>query len=177
MLASSNMTVLKIARMDEGKSSPEPKSASGISFSVAALLADTRPRKSPQPVTPTGSDEEMESADEDVDVEEDKATDDGYRGSPPMQNNLARFMLGQPPNSGPIRPTPFTAFAAAAAAAAAYSAAGLPPHSSPWPGVHHFPGGPVFPSFHGPLSSSPGKSLKSDILTKNLNLSNFQLIL
>ncbi|XP_014241920.1 homeobox protein vab-15-like [Cimex lectularius] len=154
MLASSaSMTVLKISRMEEGKSPERSSPKSGISFSVAALLADTRPRRSPVPESQ--SEEELESTEEDVDVEEEKQEQPQY---PPVsqQHSLARFMLGQNQQaSGPIRPTPFTAFAAAAAAAAAYSAAsGLPPHSAPWP-VHHFPGAPVFPSFHGPLSSSP----------------------
>ncbi|KAK9501309.1 hypothetical protein O3M35_012047 [Rhynocoris fuscipes] len=144
------MTVLKISRMDERKSPERSSPKTGISFSVAALLADTRPRqinnKSPL-ATPTAVDEhtddeveeEVESTEEDVDVEEEK--------SPP------------PPT-----------FAAAAAAAAAYSAAGLPPHSAPW-GVHPFPGAPVFPSFHGPLSSSPGKSTKK----KNIQFINYNL--
>ncbi|XP_073971031.1 muscle segmentation homeobox protein Drop isoform X2 [Rhodnius prolixus] len=193
MLASSSpsMTVLKITRMDERKSPERSSPKTGISFSVAALLADTRPPRPatksptstttqttikttisppPPPIVDDHTDEEVEeeieeSTEEDVDVEEEKSP------PPPSyspqstavhqhQQSLmaARLMLGQSPPSatpgGPIRPTPFTAFAAAAAAAAAYSAAGLPPHSTPW-GVHPFPGAPVFPTFHGPLSSSP----------------------
>ncbi|XP_066907318.1 uncharacterized protein [Halyomorpha halys] len=130
MLAGPSMTVLKLTQMEERKS---PEAAKGISFSVAALLADSRRSPSPE--------EEDDSAEEELDVCRDKSPEPGYS----QQRGLVLS-----PAAGPIRPTPFTAFAAAAAAAYA----GLPPHGASWP-VHHFPGAPVFPPFHGGLSSSP----------------------
>lgn len=125
------MTVLNKVRLEGTKASGEPSAAGkGISFSVAALLGRRSPAPAAEPLT---DDEAPSSADEDVDVEAGDSL--------------------PPPHQTPIRPTPFTAFAAAAAAAAA--AYLPPPHQAPaW---HHFSPAHVFPSFHSPLSTSPGK--------------------
>lgn len=124
-----------------------------ISFSVASLLADTRPTKSssPQPETtnstsPTvqshSSDEEYDSNQEDsiVDVEDLNSDQKSLSPSKEQQElylSQARereFQL----NQGPIRPTPFSALAAAVYQAAHpnWASQGL---------VGHFPGpGPMF---------------------------------
>lgn len=186
-----SMTVLKLQRlptlprpnMDSEQESPRKTSTpsrnsdsprgNGISFSVAALLADTRPRRTPTPVDNGPSpilasseeqdDEDMflESGGEDegsiVDVEVCREGETP-RTSPSSVSSLlqqqaqgmARLMLPVTP----VRPTPFSALAAAAAA---YSAGLQQPHSQGW-GVHgHYPGPPVFPNFGGGLSGSPGK--------------------
>lgn len=163
-----SMTVLKLQRLpslpkmdsEQGKArqSDSPRT-NGISFSVAALLADTRPRRSPTPVVGT-----EEPDDDDLELQESSGEDDadlevdveGRRTPPNSLLNqhssataaqVARLMLPVTP----VRPTPFSALAAAAAA---YSLQ-QPPQG--W--VHgHYPGPPVFPSFGGGLSGSPGKS-------------------
>ncbi|XP_046667574.1 muscle segmentation homeobox [Homalodisca vitripennis] len=188
--APASMTVLKLQRlpslprpskMDSEQESPRKTSTpsrqsdsprgNGISFSVAALLADTRPRRSPTPVesgpSPVlASSEDQE--DEDLDLEsgmEDEGSivdvevcrEGESPRTPPTsvssflqqhQAQVARLMLPV----APVRPTPFSALAAAAAA---YSAGLQQPHPQGW-GVHgHYPGPPVFPSFGGGLSGSP----------------------
>lgn len=154
------------------------RGANHINFSVAALLADTRNRKTPSPLPeqpvvsseddiPENDDDlEMESGDDDenIDVEAVKRSSPENSRTPPHSLNsflqnpassimAARFMLGSQPVT-PVRPTPFSALAAAAAA---YSA-GLQ-HSSTWPSVHgpYNPTSSVFPSFTNTLSNSPGK--------------------
>lgn len=185
------MTVLKLQRlptlprpnMDSEQESPRKTSTpsrnsdsprgNGISFSVAALLADTRPRRTPTPVD-NGPSPILASSEEQDDEDmflESGAEDEGSivdvevcregetpRTSPSSVSSLlqqqaqgmARLMLPVTP----VRPTPFSALAAAAAA---YSAGLQQPHSQGW-GVHgHYPGPPVFPNFGGGLSGSPGK--------------------
>lgn len=156
------------------------RGANHINFSVAALLADTRNRKTPSPLPeqpavsseddiPENEDDlEMESGDdeENIDVEAVKRSSPDSSRTPPHSLNsflqhpassimAARFMFGSQPVT-PVRPTPFSALAAAAAA---YSA-GLQPSSS-WPSVHgpYNPTSSVFPSFTNTLSNSPGKLL------------------
>ncbi|XP_050534390.1 homeobox protein MSX-2 [Daktulosphaira vitifoliae] len=168
---------------DETVSSPSSAAArpSGhIKFSVAALLADTRPVRSPTPNS-VYDDDMMDTPDDDdrdsVDVE---ATGDGgrysttpERGRSPQSVNpfhhqpsagamAARaFMMSGAAGHHhhhpvtPVRPTPFTAFAAAAAAA--YSAAGMQHPGAPgsWHPAAHYAGG--FPTFgsSGLNSGSP----------------------
>lgn len=131
-----------------------------ISFSVASLLADTRPSKQPTstspPITPTlhqqnsssptapshSSDEEYDSNQEDSIVDVEDLNSDQKSPSPDKdQHDLyvreareREFQLQQ----GPIRPTPFSALAAAVYQAAHpnWASQGL---------VGHFPGpGPMF---------------------------------
>lgn len=153
---------------------PSDRTASRINFSVAALLADTRNRKTPSPLPEqpaisseddmpdNDEDVDMDSGDDDenIDVEEVKrASPDDSRTPPHSLNSFlqhpassimaARFMLGQQPVT-PVRPTP--TFSALAAAAAAY---GLQ-HSSSWPHSPYNPTSSVFPSFTNTLSNSPG---------------------
>lgn len=145
----------------------QPQRPGLISFSVAALLADTRPsaRNSPPPVAPVSSEEDEDDDVEsgqgsvvDVEVLRDSSASTPYESTPP-QLALPRFV--HHPGGGmvaPVRPTPFSALAAAAAA---YSA-GLQQqhhHHSPhgagggggggggggsWTLVGHYPGA-VFP--------------------------------
>lgn len=108
-----------------------------ISFSVASLLADTRPAKSVSPSAsqnssnipsqPHSSDEEYDSNQEDsiVDVEdlendvklEDSPVKDnvGFGGQKDSSNNIKNVSgaEGMLSSQGPIRPTPFSALAAA----------------------------------------------------------------
>ncbi|XP_030745150.1 muscle segmentation homeobox-like [Sitophilus oryzae] len=110
--------------------SPAASKGNRISFSVASLLADTRPPRSPtsqgsstlppgSPTAPASSDEEYDSNIEDddgslVDVEDlnpdEKVEDAGKReDSSPRPREFSReSILGH----GPIRPTPFSALAA-----------------------------------------------------------------
>lgn len=125
-----------------------------ISFSVASLLADTRPSKPSSPqqnlsissptVASHSSDEEFDSNAEDsiVDVEDLNSEQKSMSPSKEQQElylSQARerdFHL----NQGPIRPTPFSALAAAVYQAAHpnWTSQGL---------VGHFPGpGPMFQS-------------------------------
>lgn len=118
---------------DKGQNPQQPLTASKnghISFSVASLLADTRPNRSSSPVSQNSSclpssespqhhssDEEYDSNQEDsiVDVEDLNAEQKSDVGSKsdeflgqrdfPRDGNLI--------NQGPIRPTPFSALAAA----------------------------------------------------------------
>lgn len=100
-----------------------------ISFSVASLLADTRPPKSSTPTSQNttlppsnspshqSSDEEYDSNQEDsiVDVE-DLNSDQKSDGSPSKDNDFGtqkNFTKETLLNQGPIRPTPFSALAAA----------------------------------------------------------------
>lgn len=128
-----------------------------ISFSVASLLADTRPSKSvsPQqtlnlssPTVPShSSDEEYDSTQEDsiVDVEDLNSERKSLSPSKEQQDLYLSqtrerdFQL----NQGPIRPTPFSALAAAVYQAAHpnWATQGL---------VGHFPG--PSPMFQGPAS-------------------------
>lgn len=158
-----SMTVLKLQRLpslskmdsEQGKArqSDSPRS-NGISFSVAALLADTRPRRTPTPVEPDDDDLELQesSGEEDTEVDvEGRRTPPGSllnQHSSSTAAQVARLMMPV----APVRPTPFSALAAAAAA---YSA-GLQQPPQGW--VHGHYGGPaVFPSFGGGLAGSPGK--------------------
>lgn len=178
--APASMTVLKLQRlpslphnkMDSEQESPSKTSTPSrqsesprISFSVAALLADTRPRRSPTPVLASSEDGGVEDDDQDLDdasgAEDDVDVEvtEGPRTPPTSVSSflqqqqaaqVARLMLPV----APVRPTPFSALAAAAAA---YSAGLQQPHPQSW--VHgHYPGSPVFPSFGGGLSGSPGKT-------------------
>lgn len=104
-----------------------------ISFSVASLLADTRPSRpySPQnssitvptsPQTHHSSDEEYDSNQEDSIVDVEDLNSDQKSDSPSPSKDSEQFMV-QPRerefhrdgimNQGPIRPTPFSALAAA----------------------------------------------------------------
>lgn len=116
---------------DKASSNAQQASKNGhISFSVASLLADTRPARSASPnssAIPTtspvhhSSDEEYDSNQEDsiVDVEDlnsDQKSDDG----PPKDNEYLHqrererdFPKESIISQGPIRPTPFSALAAA----------------------------------------------------------------
>lgn len=120
-----------------------------ISFSVASLLADTRPTKpsSPQqnlssPAVPShSSDEEFDSNAEDSIVDVEDLNSEHKSSSPGKEQEIylsqareREFQL----NQGPIRPTPFSALAAAVYQAAHpnWTSQGL---------VGHFPGpGPMF---------------------------------
>ncbi|CAH0554720.1 unnamed protein product [Brassicogethes aeneus] len=99
-----------------------------ISFSVASLLADTRPVKSSSPTshnssTPVhhSSDEEYDSNQEDsiVDVEDLNSDQKSSDDSPTKDNDSIlqqrerEFVKETLLNQGPIRPTPFSALAAA----------------------------------------------------------------
>lgn len=155
---------------------PSDRAANRINFSVAALLADTRNRKTPSPLPEqpaVSSEDDAPENDEDLDMEsgEDeenidveavkRSSPDDSRTPPHSLNSFlqhpssimaARFMLSQQPVT-PVRPTPqFSALAAAAAAAYGLQ------HSSSWPSVHgHYnPTSSVFPSFTNTLSNSPG---------------------
>lgn len=98
-----------------------------ISFSVASLLADTRPARQSSPNSSTvpssspahhSSDEDYDSNQEDsiVDVEDlqagDQKSDGGHKDDDEyrQQREFAKETLL---NQGPIRPTPFSALAAA----------------------------------------------------------------
>ncbi|XP_054273043.1 homeobox protein MSX-2 [Macrosteles quadrilineatus] len=171
--APTSMTVLNLHRlpslpskMDSEQESPSKTStprqseSPRISFSVAALLADTRPRRSPTPVLASSEDgvedddqdDDASGAEDDVDVE----VTEGPRSPPTSVSSflqqqqaaqVARLMMPV----APVRPTPFSALAAAAAA---YSAGLQQQHPQSW--VHgHYPGSPVFPNFGGGLSGSP----------------------
>lgn len=101
-----------------------------ISFSVASLLADTRPARATSPNSSTvqsssplhqSSDEEYDSNQEDsiVDVE-DLNSDQKSEDSPSKDNDFLHqkdkerdFSKESLLNQGPIRPTPFSALAAA----------------------------------------------------------------
>lgn len=129
-----------------------------ISFSVASLLADTRPTKASSPsstslrASPTApshsSDEDYDSNQEDsiVDVEDLNNSDQKSLSPEKDQHDIyvsqareREFQMQQ----GPIRPTPFSALAAAVYQAAHpnWASQGL---------VGHFPGpGPIF---QGPAS-------------------------
>lgn len=142
--------------MESEKTNNSTQNKNGhISFSVASLLADTRPSKSVSPQqtlnlsSPTvpSSDEEYDSNQEDsiVDVEDLNAEQKSHSPSKEQQElYLAQtrdrdFAL----NQGPIRPTPFSALAAAVYQAAHpnWATQGL---------VGHFPG--PSPMFQGPTS-------------------------
>lgn len=101
-----------------------------ISFSVASLLADTRPTKSHSPQNPSAnpsaspqnhsSDEEYDSNQEDsiVDVEDlnfDQKSDSPSKDSDnfSVHQRERDFQRESIMNQGPIRPTPFSALAAA----------------------------------------------------------------
>lgn len=99
-----------------------------ISFSVASLLADTRPSRSPQNCSAppasspqqASSDEEYDSNQEDsiVDVEDlnsDQKTDSPSKDSERflVQQRERDFQRDGMMTQGPIRPTPFSALAAA----------------------------------------------------------------
>lgn len=149
---------------DKGNNSPQQLSQNKnghISFSVASLLADTRPSKSvsPQqninlssPTVPShSSDDEYDSNQEEdsiVDVEdlnsEQKSPSPSIKDQQELylsQNNLRDRDFQQ--IQGPIRPTPFSALAAAVYQAAHpnWAAQGL---------VGHFPG--PSPMFQGPAN-------------------------
>lgn len=103
-----------------------------ISFSVASLLADTRPPKSSSPVSAStlqsssplhpSSDEEYDSNQEDsiVDVEDlnsdrEKSEDSTIKDSEYLDEKDKQRVFPKEAllNQGPIRPTPFSALAAA----------------------------------------------------------------
>ncbi|XKL63341.1 hypothetical protein PGB90_005705 [Kerria lacca] len=152
------------------------RGANHISFSVAALLADTRNSKTPSPIPEkpaVSSEDDIPDNDEDLDLEsgEDDENIDvevikretaspnnsrtppnafsSFLHNPTSSIMAARFMFGSQPIT-PVRPTPFTAIAAAAAA-----------YTAGWPSVHgsYNPASSVFPPFTNALSNSPGKSL------------------
>lgn len=121
-----------------------------ISFSVASLLADTRPTRSHSPPVATSpqnhqhsSDEEYDSNQEDsiVDVEDLNTSHQKDEGSPVVHHRDRDYQSEGVVNQGPIRPTPFSALAAAV-----YQAA----HPN-WPHQGLVPpfGGPG-PMFQGP---------------------------
>lgn len=173
---SKSMTIQSIEcisqkEMDSEKNNSSPQQLSQnknghISFSVASLLADTRPSKSvsPQqissPTVPShSSDDEYDSNQEDsiVDVEDINAE---KSPSPSPSKEQQELYLSQNRErdfqqiQGPIRPTPFSALAAAVYQAAHpnWAAQGL---------VGHFPGpAPMFqgPASFGVPSLNPGKS-------------------
>lgn len=95
-----------------------------ISFSVASLLADTRPTRSrtPPPHSPQhhSSDEEYDSNQEDSIVDVEDLNSDQKSDSPSKDSELFSvhqrerdFQNDGVVNQGPIRPTPFSALAAA----------------------------------------------------------------
>lgn len=94
------------------KSNNVPTSKNGhISFSVASLLADTRPTESSPGPAQQSSDEEYDSNQEDsiVDVEDLQAeTKEDVK-----DNDILLRQRESVLNQGPIRPTPFSALAAA----------------------------------------------------------------
>lgn len=151
--SAASMTVLRVnqrgasqqQKMDQEKSGEDCSPSPRTNFSVAALLADTRPRnRSPEP-----EEDELSGLEEDVDVEDAESPNASFLQHP---GNLmaARLMLSSSSSVTPIRPTPTTF---SALAAAAYSAA-LQPHHPSW---GHYAGPPVFPPFGSSLSGSPGK--------------------
>lgn len=157
--SAASMTVLRVNQrgasqqqtMDQEKTGEDGSPNPRIKFSVAALLADTRPRRSPEP-----EEDELSGLEEDVDVEEAESPNASFLQHP---GNLmaARLMLSSSPSVTPIRPTPTTF---SALAAAAYTAA-LQPHHPSW---SHYPGPPVFPSFGSSLSGSPGNNQTNYII-------------
>ncbi|XP_044262745.1 muscle segmentation homeobox [Tribolium madens] len=110
-----SMTIQNFDSLDtkNGETMNEKNKNGHISFSVASLLADTRPNSTATASSPkASSDEEYDSNQEDsiVDVE-DLNSDNKSEGSPVKeeQREFKEAALSQ----GPIRPTPFSALAAA----------------------------------------------------------------
>lgn len=118
---------------DKATNNAQQSSKNGhISFSVASLLADTRPSKSTSPVSAStqqsssplhqSSDEEYDSNQEDsiVDVEDlnsdrEKSEDGNFKDNELFDNKDKHriFPRESALTQGPIRPTPFSALAAA----------------------------------------------------------------
>lgn len=118
---------------DKATNNAQQSSKNGhISFSVASLLADTRPPKSTSPVSAStlqsasplhpSSDEEYDSNQEDsiVDVEDlnsdrEKSEDSSIKDNEYLEERDKQRVFPKESllNQGPIRPTPFSALAAA----------------------------------------------------------------
>lgn len=118
---------------DKATNNAQQSSKNGhISFSVASLLADTRPPKSSSPVSAStlqsasplhpSSDEEYDSNQEDsiVDVEDlnsdrEKSEDSSIKDNEYLEERDKQRVFPKESllNQGPIRPTPFSALAAA----------------------------------------------------------------
>ncbi|EFA09623.2 muscle segmentation homeobox [Tribolium castaneum] len=102
-----SMTIQNLSVLDakNGETMNEKSKNGHISFSVASLLADTRPNSTATASSPKpSSDEEYDSNQEDSIVDVEDLNSD--KGSPVKEEQRA---LSQ----GPIRPTPFSALAAA----------------------------------------------------------------
>lgn len=124
-------TMQSISEKSQNQQQQQTASKNGhISFSVASLLADTRPIKSTSPVSHQtlspphhSSDDEYDSNQEDsiVDVEDlntDQKSDSLSKDSEhehflSQQRDRSDFHRDGMVNQGPIRPTPFSALAAA----------------------------------------------------------------
>lgn len=163
-----------------------PNKSARISFSVASLLADTRPskphddedestiRRSTSPSIQSSEDEYEDSVNQEDSIVDVEDLNDGrlsedessslYRRQRQLMQDRGQSLTGQ----GPIRPTPFSALAAAAAA---YQA-GLGAHPGPWVSSPVMgPFGPTGPMFQGPgfpvsHLSSGGCLFYSDSYTK-----------
>lgn len=108
-----------------------------ISFSVASLLADTRPGKAESPTTQSEDEYDSNQEDSIVDVEDLNPEEKGEE-----QRFVQRdFHQGQ----GPIRPTPFSALAAAVYSAATHPGWGAQGLVGPFGGP-----GPMFQG-HAPF--------------------------
>lgn len=93
--------------MQQADSDKQSKSGH-ISFSVASLLADTRPARSESPTSRQSSDYDSNQEDSIVDVEDlnsDRKSEDAKESEYQQPREVA--------SQGPIRPTPFSALAAA----------------------------------------------------------------
>lgn len=109
------MTIQNLESLDSknGETMNEKSKNGHISFSVASLLADTRPTATASSPAHHSSDEEYDSNQEDsiVDVE-DLNSDNKSEGSP-VKEEQRDFAKEAVLSQGPIRPTPFSALAAA----------------------------------------------------------------
>lgn len=165
-----DMTVQSVDSLSakSGETMPQPSQTKNghISFSVASLLADTRPTKAESPAQSEPEDEYDDSNQEDsiVDVEdlnpEQKAEEPQFTQREFQQNH------------GPIRPTPFSALAAAV-----YSAATTHPAWGSQGLVGPFGPGPMFQG-HGPFgvpNLAVGKSFKSNTTVKLLQILEFDI--
>lgn len=130
--ASKSMTIQNVdANLDESETMCEKSNKNGhISFSVASLLADTRPARSTSPVSQNSSnlnpnsspqhqssDDEYDSNAEDSIVDVEDLNSDHQKEENPIRDSdfLSQrdFSRENILNQTPIRPTPFSALAAA----------------------------------------------------------------